>query len=74
MTMRISGPSIYTTAVLPRNIIFSGSAVSSPYVEGVAMKIIADTLGIRRPTFSETKAEHSTENAYYGGSWREVWF
>jgi uncharacterized SAM-binding protein YcdF (DUF218 family) len=51
------------------NIIFSGSAVYSPYIEGVVMKIMADSLGIPADhTFSETKAEHSTENAYY--SWK----
>ena len=31
------------------------------------MKVMADSLGIPpENTFSETKAEHSTENAYYG--------
>ena len=50
-----------------RNIIFSGSSVYSPYVEGITMKLIADTMGIPKDhTFAETKAEHSTENAYYG--------
>jgi hypothetical protein len=52
-----------------KNIIFSGSSVYSPYVEGIVLKIMADSLGIPSSnTFSETKAEHSTENAYY--SWR----
>lgn len=52
-----------------RNIIFSGSSVYSPYVEGIVMKIMADSLGIPSiHTFSETKAEHSTENVYY--SWK----
>ncbi|WP_165823836.1 YdcF family protein [Pseudochryseolinea flava] len=52
-----------------RNIIFSGSAVYTPYTEGVIMKIMADSLGIPTDrTFSETKAEHSTENIYY--SWK----
>lgn len=51
------------------NIIFSGSSVYSPYVESIVMKIMADTLGIPpERTFSETKAEHSTENIYY--SWK----
>ncbi len=51
------------------NIIFSGSSVYSPYVEGIVLKIMADSLGIPpEHTFSETKAEHSTENAYY--SWK----
>lgn len=50
-----------------KNIIFSGSAVYSPYFEGSVMKTIADSLGIPPGhTFSETKAEHSTENIYYG--------
>lgn len=49
-----------------KNIIFSGSSVYSPYVEGVVLKIMADSLGIPpHRTFSETKAEHSTENVYY---------
>ena len=52
-----------------RNIIFSGSAVYSPFVESIAMMTIADTLGIpAEHLFSETKAEHSTENVYY--SWK----
>lgn len=52
-----------------KNIIFSGSSVYSPYVEGIVLKIMADSLGIPpEHTFSETKAEHSTENAYY--SWK----
>jgi hypothetical protein len=51
------------------NIIFSGSAVYSPYVEGIVMKIMSDSLGIPSDhSFSETKAEHSTENVYY--SWK----
>jgi uncharacterized SAM-binding protein YcdF (DUF218 family) len=52
-----------------KNIIFSGSAVYSPYTEGIIMKILADSLGIpSEHTFSEVKAEHSTENVYY--SWK----
>jgi hypothetical protein len=52
-----------------KNIIFSGSSVYSPYVEGIVLKIMADSLGIPTlNTFSETKAEHSTENVYY--SWK----
>lgn len=49
-----------------KNIIFSGSSVYSPYIEGVIMKIYADSLHIPSAhTFSETQAEHSTENIYY---------
>jgi uncharacterized SAM-binding protein YcdF (DUF218 family) len=51
------------------NIIFSGSSVYSPYIEAVVLKVMADSLGIPPDrTFSEVKAEHSTENVYY--SWR----
>ena len=50
-----------------KNIIFSGAAVGSPYYEGAVMKIIADSMGVpANHTFAEIKAEHSTENAYYG--------
>jgi uncharacterized SAM-binding protein YcdF (DUF218 family) len=50
-----------------KNIIFSGGAVHTPYVEGAAMKIYADSIGIpSNHTFAETKAKHSSENAYYG--------
>jgi hypothetical protein len=52
---------------IAKNIIFSGAAVSTPYYEGKAMKIVADSLGVPAAhTFSEIKAEHSTENAWYG--------
>ena len=51
---------------ITKNIIFSGSAVSTPYYEGRAMKIIADSLGIpSNHTFAEIRAEHSTENVWY---------
>lgn len=50
-----------------RNIIFSGSAVHSPYVEAVVMKMMADTLGIpHQHTFIEAKALHTYENIAYG--------
>ncbi|HEY4156336.1 MAG TPA: YdcF family protein, partial [Puia sp.] len=49
-----------------RNIIFSGSAVYSPYVEADIMAAYAVALGIPRDhVFTETRAEHSTENVYY---------
>jgi hypothetical protein len=51
---------------IAKNIIFSGSAVYTPYFEGLAMKLIADSLGIPKDhTFAETKAQHSTENVWY---------
>lgn len=51
------------------NVIFSGSAVYTPFIEGRAMKVLADSMGFPIDhTFYETKAEHSTENVYY--SWK----
>lgn len=52
---------------LAKNIIFSGGAAHTPYVEGRIMKIIADSLGLPpEHTFVEDKAMHSNENAKYG--------
>jgi uncharacterized SAM-binding protein YcdF (DUF218 family) len=69
MKMRVLWAKHLYDSGFAKNIIFSGSSVYSPYVEGVVMKIMADSLGIPSDkTFSETKAEHSTENIYY--SWK----
>lgn len=52
---------------IAKNIIFSGSAVHTPYVEGQAMKIMADSMGIPSAhTFVESRAQHSTENVDFG--------
>jgi uncharacterized SAM-binding protein YcdF (DUF218 family) len=49
-----------------RNIMFSGSAVYTPYYEGKIMALYAEAIGIpREHIFTELKAEHSTENLYY---------
>lgn len=51
---------------ITKNIIFSGAAVHSPWIEGEVMKIIADSLGIPSAhTFAENTAEHGNENVYY---------
>ena len=69
MKMRIFWAKHLYDSGFTKNIIFSGSAVYTHFVEGIAMKIIADSLGIPQDhSFSETKAEHSTENIYY--SWK----
>lgn len=50
-----------------KNIIFSGSAVYSPYNEAKVMRLYALQLGINpSDIFLEPKAEHTTENLYYG--------
>ncbi|MBS1933146.1 MAG: YdcF family protein [Bacteroidetes bacterium] len=51
---------------IAKNIMFSGSSVYSPYYEGEVMALYAKALGIpAEHIFTETKAEHSTENIYY---------
>jgi uncharacterized SAM-binding protein YcdF (DUF218 family) len=48
------------------NIIFSGGAVYTPYIEAEIMALYAEEIGIdRRHIFTETMAQHSTENVYY---------
>lgn len=49
-----------------KNIMFSGGAVYSPYVESKIMRLYAEALGIPKANiFTEEKAEHTTENVYY---------
>lgn len=49
-----------------KNVIYSGSAVYSPYKEGMIMALYAAKLGIpKEHIFYETAARHSTENVYY---------
>lgn len=52
---------------IAKNIMFSGSSVYTPYYEGEVMALYAEAIGIpKEHIFSETLAEHSTENLYYG--------
>ncbi len=52
---------------LTKNLIMSGGAVYSPYVEAKIMKQYAMALGVpEQNIFVESKAEHSTENVWYG--------
>lgn len=52
---------------IAKNIIFSGSAVHTPYVEGRIMAEFAKQMGIPgEHIFVEDSAEHSTENLFYG--------
>ncbi|MBP6574628.1 MAG: YdcF family protein [Flavobacteriales bacterium] len=50
-----------------RNIIFSGGAVYTPYVEAEIMSLYAQELGVpAKHCFLDPIAEHSTENIFYG--------
>jgi uncharacterized SAM-binding protein YcdF (DUF218 family) len=51
---------------ITKNIIFSGGAVYSPYVEGKIFALYAEALGVpRKNIFVDSLAEHSTENVFY---------
>lgn len=51
---------------IARNIMYSGSAVYTPYYEAQIMALYAKAIGIPEDhIYIETKAEHSTENIYY---------
>ena len=52
---------------IAKNIMYSGAAVYTPYYEGKIMAMYAKAICIPEAhIYTETKAEHSTENAYYG--------
>lgn len=51
---------------IAKNIMYSGAAVYSPYCEAKIMAMYGEALGIpKEHIFTETFAEHSTENIYY---------
>ena len=51
---------------IAKNIMFSGAAVHTPYYEALVMALYAEALGIHKyHIYTETMAEHSTENIYY---------
>lgn len=51
---------------IAKNIIFSGGAVYTPYVEGKVFALYAKALGVPgNHIFVDSLAQHSTENVYY---------
>lgn len=51
---------------ITKNVIYSGAAVYTPYCEAEIMAMYAARLGIPEENiFTETLAEHSTENVFY---------
>jgi hypothetical protein len=51
---------------IAKNIMFSGSAVYTPYIESEIMAMYAEALGVPKENiYTETKAEHSTENIFF---------
>ncbi len=52
-----------------KNIIYSGSAVYTPYTEATIMALYAEKMGVpKEHIFTEKQAQHTTENLYY--SWQ----
>ena len=51
---------------IAKNIMYSGNSVYTPYYEAEIMAMYAEAIGIPKANiYTETKAEHSTENVYY---------
>lgn len=66
MKMRVYWSYLLYQRGVTRNIIYSGSAVYSPFYEAEIMKLYAIKLGIPEALiFTDTIAEHSTENIWY---------
>jgi hypothetical protein len=66
MKGRVIWASYLVNKGIAKNVIFSGAAVYTPYVEGKVMAIYAESLGVaKEKIYVEDKAEHSTENIYY---------
>ena len=56
---------LYSTGIA-KNIIYSGSAVYTPYIESEIMALYGKAMGIPDSViYTETSAEHSVENVYY---------
>lgn len=66
MRMRVAWSHYLYSHGYTKNVIYSGSAVYSPYVESRIMASYAKELGIpEEHIFTEEQAEHSTENVFY---------
>ncbi len=66
MKARVYWSKILFDKGIAKNVMYSGSAVYSPYVEAEIMARYGEALGIPKENiYKETKAEHSTENIYY---------
>ena len=79
LTIRIHWANYLYKKGYTKNIIFSGGAVYSEYIESKVMAIYAAALGIPSAhIFTEETAEHGTENVYYAyclakkNSWNNI--
>jgi len=52
---------------IAKHVMYSGSAVYSPFIEAEIMALYGEALGLdKEDIYTENFAEHSTENLYYG--------
>lgn len=52
---------------IAKQVMYSGSAVYSPYIEAEIMALYGEAIGLSKDDiYTENFAEHSTENLYYG--------
>jgi len=66
MRMRVVWAAFLYNKGIAKNVIYSGSAVYSPFIEAEIMALYGEALGVDSSNiFTETNAEHSTENVYY---------
>lgn len=66
MQMRVFWSKYLYDQGITKNIIYSGSAVYTPYFESTVMALYAEKLGIPPENiYEDSLAEHSTENLYY---------
>ena len=66
MKARVYWAKILIDEGIADNVMFSGSSVYTPYYESEVMAMYAKAIGIpQNKIYTETKAEHSTENIYY---------
>lgn len=67
MKARVYWAKILMDNGIAKNVMFSGSSVYTPYFEADIMALYGEAIGIDpNHIYTETKAEHSTENIFYG--------
>jgi vancomycin permeability regulator SanA len=67
MKMRVSWANHLYKIGATKNIIYSGSSVYTDYRESTIMALYGEELGVPSSAiFEDRRAQHSTENVYYG--------
>ena len=67
MKARVMWSAYLYKAGIVKNIIYSGNAVYSKWIEGKGMALYGEALGVKHEhIYIDSLAEHSTENVFYG--------